>query len=428
MINAERFDRLVKNNKANRRPWYYGLEGTWWWGSTEKDVRKKLIGNALKKYVTDECRKILKREPDSKELKYYVDEIYSGRLAKEKFFDVLRASKQYKKKIVMSLIKERPIILTIDEPRIRSPLQDIYYNYVSRPNGPLNIIIDRRVHYPVESIINDRLNGKKPDYIYWGFALGTSITKSANYINSNNIPVIVDIGDVECFVSGGKYSEHNLKNVHVKFIVAKWRKTDNYHALDKLNGFISKKDWLKYTKIIYAPLGINPETYEDRKLERDIDVSLICSINNKYKYHENRRKINKILRNIDDKINIKIGNVWGDEYITTLFRTKIFIVDGSGRCAMTQKYLEGAACGAMLLGDIPCTAKDILVDKISIVDTKDYSKIDKQIKYYLEHDNEREAIAKEGQRRIFDYYGLDKTTKEFEDIIMDDWKNKLSRR
>lgn len=36
----ENFNRLVHNNKASGRPWYHGLEGTWWWGKTEEYIRE----------------------------------------------------------------------------------------------------------------------------------------------------------------------------------------------------------------------------------------------------------------------------------------------------------------------------------------------------------------------------------------------------
>jgi len=317
---------------------------------------------------------------------------------------------------------QKPVILIIDKHRARSPLLSQYYNYISRPDGPLNIIIDDRVDVPAETIIKERLGKIKPDYIYWGFTIGTSIMKSYDYINSNNIKIILDIGDIEEFTADSKIVSQNFEKCKISFIIARWKRLDNYHSSYKLNRYIMKKEWLRDVKIIHVPWGINPDTYQDRKLKRDIDASLICTIY-RNTHHRNRRIIKNILCNMDDKINIKIDNIWGDEYINTLFRSKIFIVDGSKRDFMVQKYIEGPACGAMLLGEIPSTAKDIFVDKISIAEVKDYSKIDKQIMYYLEHDNEREKIAKEGRRRIFEVCTLEKVVKGFENAILADWKS-----
>ena len=40
---VERFDKLVKENRDSGRNWYHGLEGKWWWGMEEDDVRTRLI-------------------------------------------------------------------------------------------------------------------------------------------------------------------------------------------------------------------------------------------------------------------------------------------------------------------------------------------------------------------------------------------------
>ena len=40
---VESFDQLVKENKASGKDWYRGLEGKWWWGMTEENVRARLV-------------------------------------------------------------------------------------------------------------------------------------------------------------------------------------------------------------------------------------------------------------------------------------------------------------------------------------------------------------------------------------------------
>lgn len=39
----DRFNLLVENNKESDRPWYYGLDGDWWWGMTEDQARTRLV-------------------------------------------------------------------------------------------------------------------------------------------------------------------------------------------------------------------------------------------------------------------------------------------------------------------------------------------------------------------------------------------------
>jgi hypothetical protein len=40
---VDRFNQLVKDNKAAGKSWYRGLEGKWWWGMSENDVRTRLV-------------------------------------------------------------------------------------------------------------------------------------------------------------------------------------------------------------------------------------------------------------------------------------------------------------------------------------------------------------------------------------------------
>ncbi len=38
-FDLNKFDKLIYNNKSSGLPWYYGLEGTWWFGMTEEQIR-----------------------------------------------------------------------------------------------------------------------------------------------------------------------------------------------------------------------------------------------------------------------------------------------------------------------------------------------------------------------------------------------------
>lgn len=311
---------------------------------------------------------------------------------------------------------DKPTILIIDAERARDPLLIPYYNYLARLGGPLNIIWDRRVNTPIEEIVKDRLGGVVPNYVYWGFSPGTGLTESSDYVKSNDISIIVSVGDVVQFVGDYKPISQNFEKLHVKYLILHWRELEGYHLLEKIRAFMNKKKALEGSEIIYVPWGINPEMCKDCGFKRDIDVSQICTIN-----CATRKVTKEVIENMGDRINVRTGDWWGDEYIEILFRSKIFVVDGANRDFMVQKYIEGPACGAMLLGEIPSTARDIFVDGVSIGEVKDYSTIDKKIMYYLEHDDERVRIAKEGQRRIIQHCTIDKITKDFENTIVNDW-------
>jgi hypothetical protein len=316
-------------------------------------------------------------------------------------------------------MQNRPTVLVIDTPRERSPLLTQYYEYLARAEGALNIVMDGGTNTSIEQIVEGRLDGNPPDYVYWGFRIGTALKVSSDYIKSNNITVVVDVGDVEQLLSENEPANQNFENINIKFLIARWRQLDGFHSEEKLKSFVRKRKM--NSELIYVPWGINPNRYKERGLEKDIDVSLVCTISG-YDVHKQRREAKRILEEMNDKISVKIGECYYEEYINTLSRSKIFVVEGSNRKFATQKYFEGAACGAMLLGEIPPTEAGNFCDGESIVEVKDYSKIEKQIMYYLEHEDERKRIAKEGKRRVFQNCTVDKVTCAFEERITEDWK------
>lgn len=332
------------------------------------------------------------------------------KIANSKFFELVEA---------VGKENVRPTVLVIDVPRERSPLLTQYYEYLAREEGVLNIVMDGGLNTSIEQIVEGRLEGNPPDYMYWGFSNGTALKMSSDYIKSNNIRIIVDVGDVEQFISASEPANQNFVGTDIKFLIARWKQLGGFHSEEKLKSFVRKQKM--NSELIYVPWGVNPDMYKEKGLKRDIDVSLVCTIGG-YEIHRNRRVAKKVLEGMGGKISVKIGECYGGEYINTLSRSKIFVVEGSNRKFATQKYFEGAACGAMLLGEIPPTEKDNFEDGISIVEVGDYSKIDEQIMYYLEHEDERKRIAKEGQRRILQNCTLDKVTCDFEERIMGDWK------
>ena len=86
-----KFDRLVKKNKVSGKHWYHGLEGRWWWGMTEEQVRQKIesrrVPNRHKIAITSIIR----------------NEEHNGNL--NRFLDCCEKLEQYHKDIVYIFIE-----------------------------------------------------------------------------------------------------------------------------------------------------------------------------------------------------------------------------------------------------------------------------------------------------------------------------------
>lgn len=299
----------------------------------------------------------------------------------------------------------KPKISILDVPRQRSPLLTQFHENLIKSDK-----IDVKIYNSAKDLVKE-----VPDYIYYGFSvMYTGVEES--FINDNGIKIIAEIGDVECFISDPKMWK-NLEKVGVDFLV--FRSLGNDEALGKIEKFISETEWLNKTRLIQIPWGIDTNGFD--RVEKTVDVSLICAIG-RSPFHLSRKIARKVLSTMNNEINVRIGNYYGEEYLDLLKKTKIFIAESSMRNSMTQKYLEGAMCECMLLGDIPFDKYGIFEDRVSMVEVKDYSKIDEKIRYYLEHEEERIEIAKELKKRVEKYYNIKSITKDFERAILEDFE------
>ncbi len=329
----------------------------------------------------------------------------------------------------------RPSVLFIFAKTPDTPLFTQFYEYVSRSYSPLDArVYSRNVSMPIPNMVAAKFGGVPPNFIFSGFPLGSAIRRSADYIKEKGIKIILELGDTHNFVwdnPKSPYLELRIGDVEVDYLIARWRKTEGYDEEEEpLRRFMEKKKQLRRAEIIHVPWGINPEIYRGAPVKRDIDVSLLGRYYSKRNVAREAmfRLREKGFKVVLSKFPIPTLETYGDIYINYLRRSKIFLVLGGHRgrqMFLTQKFLEGAACGAMLLGDIPYTGKDVFEDGISIVEVTDehgmpqkgYSSVDRQAQYYLEHNEERKRIALEGRRRVLETFSLDKVTKEFEDVL-----------
>jgi len=164
-------------------------------------------------------------------------------------------------------------------------------------------------------------------------------------------------------------------------------------------------------------------------MERDIDVSLVSTMSNHFHCHEDRLKYFDVLEKMDGvKVFTKkyLGkrvlpdDIFGDRYLDILHRSKMFIVTGSNRDFLVQKYLEGPACGTLLIGEIPSPGRHIFEDGISFIEVN--NNLEGKIKEALKDTGRIKEMAREGRRRILENFTIDKVSKEFEETILEDYK------
>jgi len=161
------------------------------------------------------------------------------------------------------------------------------------------------------------------------------------------------------------------------------------------------------TQYLQVPWGVDPELYAPAEVG-DIDVAFICTRSNSFMAHENRMGIERALMDwhgAHPKRVVARRCLYGDEYRAVLGRSKISIVDTSSRAALTQKYVEGAASGALLFGDHPYDPDNLLEPGVSFVTTTPET-LAADLDMWLDAPDAAAQVAAEGRRRVLERHSL----------------------
>jgi len=96
------------------------------------------------------------------------------------------------------------------------------------------------------------------------------------------------------------------------------------------------------------------------------------------------------------------GEVWGLDMYRALLSSKITInrhIDVAENYANNMRLYEATGCGAMLITEYKDNLNELFKDGSELVVYRSAEELIDRVRYYLEHEKEREAIAKAGQKR-----------------------------
>uniref|UniRef100_A0A7R9ZJU9 Spore protein YkvP/CgeB glycosyl transferase-like domain-containing protein n=1 Tax=Craspedostauros australis TaxID=1486917 RepID=A0A7R9ZJU9_9STRA len=92
------------------------------------------------------------------------------------------------------------------------------------------------------------------------------------------------------------------------------------------------------------------------------------------------------------------------DYARACLSTKIIVTTGRDAWEDHYRLMEGLAAGAMVLSDVMLSLPKGLENGTSVVFFEDVQDLHQKIEYYLEHDEERQAIAKRGWEVSMGYH------------------------
>ncbi|MEO5376667.1 MAG: glycosyltransferase [Magnetococcus sp. DMHC-6] len=118
-----------------------------------------------------------------------------------------------------------------------------------------------------------------------------------------------------------------------------------------------------------------------------------------------------------------MGTAKNGEFLNDLMNRSRICINNSGGTSLHMRTLEIFGCGAFLLTrEIPkeldtCSVLDYFTDGVDMVLFKDEKDLLIKVQYYLTHEEEREAIAKQGMQKALSIFGYDILAKHVIDTI-----------
>jgi spore maturation protein CgeB len=188
---------------------------------------------------------------------------------------------------------------------------------------------------------------------------------------------------------------------------------------------------------------INSITPEDKNLYSS-DVAFVGNLGSEERYLDRRNCLQEIVKmdlqfkwwgpRLPRKISSiplllgKIGRtyggkfVWGEDYAKVAQLSKIFIAFDSSpdqRKSMSARMYTAVGCGAFYMCQYIDGIEDVLIPGKEIVTFRTGDEMRELIHYYLNHEEERRAIANAGMRRVWKDHTYDKRIKEMFSMIED---------
>ena len=115
------------------------------------------------------------------------------------------------------------------------------------------------------------------------------------------------------------------------------------------------------------------------------------------------------------------GSAWGTEMYQILHTSKMTLnhhIDIAGSFANNMRLFEATGVGTLLITDWKENLHELFEPDKEVIAYRDPEECAELIQYYLEHENEREAIARAGQQRTLREHTYYHRMQELEDIIL----------
>jgi len=167
--------------------------------------------------------------------------------------------------------------------------------------------------------------------------------------------------------------------------------------------FVAQKDYVPLLKeakedgrVYWLPLAADPDVHKKFKTPKLFDIGFVGNMNPKL--HPERAEL---LRKLSAKYNVlAVGGIYYENMAKVYSISKI----GFNKCInrdLNMRIFEIMSSGTMLLTDkINNGMNDLFENKKHLVTYENEEELNELVQYYLKNEEEREKIAREGQKEV----------------------------
>lgn len=239
---------------------------------------------------------------------------------------------------------------------------------------------------------------------HWGWRYGPLKYKWSSEVDMPHVHLLLD------YLPNHKLQMKNRRFRRYRFDLILARSPRVIKLLKKSNITIKSR---------FFPFSVDTKVYKKQEVEKIYDVITSSSGFNRPDKYPYRRKIVNLVKEMGLKA--KTEQVLHFDYIKAINQSKIAIISNDVLKSLHIKYTEFLSCGTFVLAQKPndfevCGYKD----KEHLVLYKNLQDLEKLIRYYLDHSEERERIAKQGMEFVRKNHSNKVRVKEMTDIVMEE--------
>lgn len=155
---------------------------------------------------------------------------------------------------------------------------------------------------------------------------------------------------------------------------------------------------LKLNNVFWLPLACDPEIHGKRELPKIYDIGFVGN----WRFPRRLRLLTLLAHHftLND-----FRRVYPKEQIATIYSQSKLVFNCSVNGDLNMRIFEALASGSMLITDrIDNGLDELFKDGVHLVTYQDEDSLLEQVKYYLEHEAERESIAMAGMQLVLAHH------------------------